>query len=146
MRLKSRSTVIAAFVGVLLFASVAGGLYAYFEYTRPTRNISTADADLEIGATELFAQFESNEQRANTEYLNKIISVTGVVGEVSTNQNNEKVVVLRSPDMIFGVFCTMLPDETGAASNLAEGQTVTIKGLCTGYTTDVVLTECSLVK
>lgn len=146
MKITSRTTLVAAFVGVLLFAVVAGGIYAYIEYTRPARSISDAEADLAIDANELFAQFEADEQKANAAYLNKVISVTGTVGETSTNQNNEKVIVLRSPDMIFGVFCTMLPDQTAAASKLTEGQTVTIKGLCTGYATDVVLTECSLVK
>jgi hypothetical protein len=56
------------------------------------------------------------------------------------------VVVLRTPEMMFGVACTMLKDQSEKVAQLKTGQQVTIKGLCTGYTMDVVLNDGSLVE
>ena len=52
------------------------------------------------------------------------------------------VVFLQTPDPIFGVKCTM----EGDASGLKEGDSTTLKGICTGFANDVAIIRCSVVK
>ncbi len=124
---------------------VAGAMYGITEYYRSSKDISTTKADVAIDAGTLFSAFESDEKAANEKYLTKVIAVKGPIGDISTDQSGANVVVLRTTDMMFGIACTMLPAESEKVSQLKKGQTVTIKGLCTGYTMDVVLTNGSLV-
>ena len=70
-----------------------------------------------------------------------MIEVTGAVAGINTNQEGKTIVQLQSNDALFGVNCTM-EKETG----IKQGETVTIKGVCSGFTTDVILIRCYLIK
>ncbi len=96
---------------------------------------------MKITATELCSAFENNEQRANTAYLNKVLTVTGKIAEITKNQDGQTVVLLESSDPLSGVQCTM-KDE----GNFTVGNTTTIKGFCNGYTLVVLLAGCVEVK
>jgi len=145
MRHHTRLIVYAVLLALGLYGVIAAAMYGLTEYYRPAKDITVAKADLTVNASELFAAFEKNEKEANEKYLNKIIAVKGPVGEISTDQSNQKVVVLRTPDMMFGIACSMAPSDAAKVAKLKDGQEVTVKGLCTGYTMDVVLTDGSLV-
>lgn len=146
MRHRTKIIVYAVLMALVLFGIIFGAMFGMTEYFRPAKDISTTKADITINADQLFATFEKNENEANEKYLNKIIAVKGTVGEISTDQSNQKVVVLRTADVMFGIACSMKPDQADKAATLKEGQNVTVKGLCTGYTMDVVLTEASIVE
>jgi hypothetical protein len=134
---------VVAIVAVLV---AAAALYAISEFNRKPADVATLDAQVKVNAAELFSAYEANEQQANASYLTKVIAVTGTVGEVTEDQNQNKVVVLREADAMFGVQCTMKKDQTDAVNKIQPGQKVTIKGLCTGYLMDVVLTDGSFVE
>jgi tRNA_anti-like len=46
-------------------------------------------------------------------------------------------VLLKTDDLMFGVNCTMEDD-----AQVKTGEQISIKGICTGYLTDVVLIRC----
>ena len=94
-----------------------------------------------LDATQLFDDFKANEVQANAQYLDKVLEVTGIVSEVRTNQNEETVVLLRTNDPFFGVSCTL---RNNTAQIEPETQ-ITVKGICTGYLSDVVLTRGVLI-
>jgi hypothetical protein len=96
---------------------------------------------IKITATELCSAFESNEQQANATYLNKVMTVTGKIAEVTKNQDGQTVVLLESSDPLSGVQCTMKQE-----GNFTVGNTTTIKGFCNGYTLVVLLAGCVEVK
>jgi hypothetical protein len=96
---------------------------------------------LKITAKELCSAFENNEQQANTNYLNKVLTVTGRIAEVTKNQDGQTVVLLESSDPLSGVQCTMKEE-----GNFTAGKTATIKGFCNGYTLVVLLAGCVEVK
>jgi hypothetical protein len=146
MRHRTRVILFAVAIALALFGVIFGAVYGLTEFFRPAKNISDAEADITVEAPALFAAFESNEKEANEKYVNKVVAVTGPVGEVSTDQSGASVVVLRTPEMMFGVACTMLKDQSEKVAQLKTGQRVTVKGLCTGYTMDVVLNDGSLVE
>jgi len=96
---------------------------------------------MKITATELSNAFEKNEQQANTAYLNKVLTVTGKIAEITKNQDGQTVVLLESSDPLSGVQCTMKEE-----GNFIVGNTATIKGFCNGYTHMVLLAGCVAVK
>ena len=116
-------------------------LAAYKMYTKPHRSVEAENA-IVITATDLFDAFEKDEPLANKIYLNKVLEVTGRVSEVSENLDEKKIIVLETSHMIFGVRCTM----ADSAVSLPVGAQATIKGICTGYLSDVIITDGILKK
>jgi hypothetical protein len=51
------------------------------------------------------------------------------------------IIVLAASNPPFGVSCTMAQSEL----NVSSGMDVTIKGICTGYLSDVILTDAKLI-
>lgn len=119
---------------VALVIITTGGIIGYKMYNKPHRNVEAAKG-MEVSATQLITDYETNEAAANEKYLDKVIAVTGQVTEVAKNQKSETVITLKGTDM-GGIICTL---EGNAGTAISAGTTVIIKGICTGYLTDVVL-------
>jgi len=128
-------------LGCVFVAALAGTLI--YLYNKPHRNVVT-ETGIPISATELYSKFTRNEMQANQVFLNKVLQVSGQVLEVKTNTTAGRVVVLNTGDPLFGVACTLTRLET-AARPVKPGERITIKGICTGYLSDVVLTNSYLV-
>jgi hypothetical protein len=118
----------------VLIIIVTGGFIGYKMYNKPHRNVEAAKG-IAIAATQLITAYENNEADANSKYLDKVLEVTGEITEVSKNQKAETVITLKGTDM-GGIICTL---EGTAVTEAKPGTSVTIKGICTGYLTDVVL-------
>lgn len=129
--------ILILFGSLLLLAALVG----YSLYNKPHRNAS-GEAYVSIQAAELFNLFETNEAQANENYLDKIIEVHGVVSAASVNQQGTKVLILESTDPMFGVSCTL----ANTKIDFHPGDNVRLKGFCKGYLSDVVLTDCVVVK
>jgi hypothetical protein len=125
-------------VGLLLIVT---GIFVYKLYTREHRMVEQ-EQYTSMNAQQLFLAFEENEAQANTKFLNQVIEVKGVISEVLTNQENNTVVVLKSNDPLFGISCTL----EQPTIRLREGDSLIVKGICTGFLSDVVLTDCIIIK
>ncbi len=124
-------------VVLLLLLAVAGGAFGWFFYwNKPQQNIKDASS-IKVSATELFTLYSTDEQKANLSYIDKIVQVTGEVSSVTKNTEGKTVVLLKTNDPLFGVNCTMEED-----AEMKAGETLTLKGMCTGYLTDVVVIRC----
>lgn len=125
----------------VLIVLVWGVFVAYRLYNKPHRDPSS-EMGIKVEAIKLFADFQTDEAKANNMYLDKTLEVNGVVIEISENQEQSLIIVLESGDPIFGVRCTLATSE-----GLPKvGESVTIKGICTGYLSDVVINSAHLVK
>lgn len=136
---RKKSILIILLLGGLLAITLV--VVAYKMYTKPHRSVEDETA-IAIVATELFDAYEKNETAANTKYLNQVLEVTGKVSEVSTNMDGKKVVVLETSSQMFGVRCSM----QDSLVSIQVRATTTIKGICTGYLSDVVITNGILKK
>ena len=128
---------------LLLIVAIAllGSAYAwFFIWNKPQQNIKNATA-IQIQAAAIFNEYNTNEKAANAKYIDKIVEVTGDISSVSKNAEGKWVVLLKTDDLMFGVNCTMEEDV-----QIKEGETVSLKGICTGYLTDVVLIRCYKTK
>lgn len=128
-------------LGCFVVVILAGLLL--FLYNKPSRNVVREKA-IPVTATELYQKFTSNELQANQVYLNKVLQVSGQVLEVKHTQNAGKVVVLNTGDPLFGVACS-LDNAQILESAVKPGEKIIVKGVCTGYLSDVVLTHVYLM-
>lgn len=120
-----------------ILIAVAAVYVWFFIWNKPQLNVADAKA-IKIEAVALFNAYSSNEQSANTNYLEKVLEVSGEVTSVTQNAEGFTVVLLKTEDPIFGINCTLAQKEV----TVKEGDTVVLKGICTGYLTDVVLIRC----
>jgi tRNA_anti-like len=123
----------------ILVIGTTGGIVAYKMWTKPHRNVEEAAA-LSVAATKLATEYENNEPQANSDYLDKVLEVTGEISKISKNQKGEPVITLKGTDM-GGIICTL---ESAMPATTKTGATVVVRGICTGYLSDVVLVRCVL--
>lgn len=134
---KSKRTIfLIAVLGIVVLIFVA-----YKMYTKPHRSVER-ERGIEVTAVQLFDAFAQNEAQANAKYLDKVMEVTGKVSEVGVNLDKKPIIMLETNDMLFGIRCTM----ADSLLTIEPGSTVTIKGICTGYLSDVVLTSGIIVE
>jgi tRNA_anti-like len=121
----------------IVVIGTTGGIVAYKMWTKPHRNVEEIKA-ITVVATKLATDYENNEPEANSDYLDKVLEVTGVINEISKNQKGETVITLKGTGM-GGIICTL---EGATPAETKPGATVVLRGICTGYLTDVVLVRC----
>ncbi len=126
-------------LAAILLLIITAGFIGYKMYTKPHRNVEEAKG-INVTALQLATAYETNEPEANTLYLDKVLEVKGEAAEISKNQKEETVITLKGTDM-GGVICTL---EGATAAVVKSGAVVTVKGICTGYLTDVVLVRCKV--
>jgi len=127
-------------IGVILIGLVVSGVI-YMMYNKPHRN-PESEKSTPISAIDLFRSFEEDEPLANKLYLDKVLEITGKVSEITANQNMTPIIVLETENLVFGVRCTM----DHAEVTVQAGEVVTLKGICTGFLSDVIITNASIVK
>ena len=122
---------------------VTGSIIAYKIFNKPHRDVTT-EQGVQLSAQKLYDAFRTNEAEANKLYLDQAIEMTGEVSEVTTNQDGKTVVNFKTSDPLFVINCTFKTNP----GELKPGQTITFKGICTGYIPDanVVINEGVLVK
>jgi flagellar basal body-associated protein FliL len=138
MRKWVKVVLIVGAIGILAAAGVV-----YYVYNKPHRDVAK-EQGVQLSAQNLYDAFRTNEDAANKLYLDKAIELKGEVADVSTNQDGKVVVNFKTSDPLFVINCTF-KDNPGT---LTPGQTITFKGICTGYIPDanVVINEGVLVK
>ena len=136
--MKRRGKIILGTIALIFMAGVGYGVWIWNE---PPRDVAS-EKGIEITATAIYDSFTQNEARANQLYLNKAIQVTGEIAEIKKNQAGQVVVYLKSDDPIFGVNCTFKKDP----GTLQKNTTITFKGVCTGFLSDVVINQGIIVK
>lgn len=120
-------------IGIVVALATVVAVYLYIN--QPHRSIQNAEG-ISIDADSLFLAFAQNEATANALYLNKVLVVQGKIKSIDQNAEGKAVVVLEAGDLMFGINCTLDGEFT-----LKEGDEVTVKGICTGYLADVVITQ-----
>ncbi|MDR2434929.1 MAG: OB-fold putative lipoprotein [Treponema sp.] len=83
---------------------------------------------LTVTAQDLAAAYKGNQMRADSQYKNKTVQVTGKVRGIKKDIYDEYYVVLDFPVEVY-----VKAAETNKIANLDIGQSVTMVGTCTGY-------------
>ena len=126
-------------IAIALIAAIAFGVYYYvFVYSSQHRRQVQSEIGIAITSDSLVAKYQSDEKIANSLYLNKAVVVTGNLLSIDKNQEGKTTLVIGRTDSFSNVSVTMI---STAAIIQKVGESITIKGLCTGALSDVVITD-----
>lgn len=123
---------LAVVIGLITAAFV---YYYVFIYSKNNHRNVANEKGIVVTAVQLVNDYTNSEDSANKKYLDKTIEVTGEVASVK--QDSLISVTLKSNDAFASVYCTM----QGNQAKPDSGKTITIKGICTGKLSDVVLKD-----
>ncbi|UMY66238.1 MULTISPECIES: hypothetical protein [unclassified Flavobacterium] len=118
-------------IALVVLAIGIGGGYYYVMYAG-ARDVASEDAAFTLTSKQLTDAFSADAAKSTALYLNKTIEVTGPVSSVK-----DKEVVLDGT-----IICSFT-----AATTVAEGASVTVKGRLLGYDDllgEIKLDNCSL--
>jgi hypothetical protein len=126
-------------IAITLIAAIAFIVYYYvFVYSIQHRRQVQSETGIVITSDSLVAKYQADEKLANSLYLNKAVVVTGVILSIDKNQEGKTTLVLGRSDSFSNVSVTMI---STAPITQKVGESITIKGLCTGALSDVVITD-----
>lgn len=145
MSKKVKQTIL--FVVLLITVIAAVGYYFFNKGPVDIKNSAAIKTDASL----LYVQFSTDSIGATKKYSGKVIEVTGEVNSISLNQNEEKIVFLKTNVGGASVNCSMEEDP----GNIKVNDQVVIKGICSGIgqededlgiQADVYLTRCFIIK
>jgi len=125
--------------------AVVAAVYGYVEYNRGLPDTHHLRADFKLEASDLVGKFEINEPQANAVYVDKTISVHGLVSGIQITDTSAAV-FLSDGSSVTSVMCQFENASSREIKNLKKGTQATIKGICSGYLMDVVMVRCVLDK
>ena len=132
----------------LLVCGVAGAWYGYSEWNRKPADLTDMKASMEMSATDLIKAFSEDETKANEKYTAKdvILAVKSKIISIDKDAKGLNTIMLGSETDLSSVSCQMDSLHNADAEKLQPGQDVTVKGICTGFLTDVILVRCVIQK
>lgn len=135
---KKRVVILSALALVL----TAAFLYGWKEYHRGHMDTAAMKAAYSVAAPALVKAFQDDENKANKQYNDKVINVSGVIVKVEHNDSTQTVQL--DGQSMGSVICQFELSHSGELKELHPGQSVSIRGICTGMLLDVVLMRCAL--
>jgi hypothetical protein len=128
-------------IGILLICLAGWGIYTIY---KPHRNVEGEDAVATLTAIHMYQEFSKNESGANQKWLGKVVEVSGRISSVSDAGKYVSVNLIATADG--GVNCSLLKNDLPADEKFNPGDSVTVKGKCTGFLMDVNLVDCIIKK
>lgn len=130
---------------IIIGLAVVGAIGAYILLTpKGEVNMNQTAAAHELNAGALYAAFSQDETSANTKYAGTVIQVSGQLDAVEKNEQGQYQLSLNTEDDMGAIVCTL--SETPSDLALLEiGNSITIKGRCTGYLFDVVIDQAIIL-
>lgn len=136
--MKKKLTVIVTVL--ILLAGFAMWFYV-FQYSKTHHRNLDNETAINVSAKQIVADYINNEKTANSKYLNKAIEIQGEVLNWGKDQAGNNTVTLKTGDAFANVFCTFKSGEVVAGKE----KTITIKGVCNGFLSDVILNDAVIV-
>lgn len=128
----------------LLSLLILGVAIGYYLFQKKTPNAAAYQTDAVVAAEELYATYETDETTANDLYLGKTLEVSGVIKSIENQSDAPTATIyLDAGGLLGGVACEIAKNEM--SGDLATGQNIAIKGICSGLLMDVVLNRCVIL-
>jgi tRNA_anti-like len=145
VRLHFKKNKLYSFAFVLI-TTVVLCVYGYKEFTRRPADLNKSNATESLAASYLCALYSKYEDSANKKYLGKVIEVIGKIVEIENQQDTLLTILLGDTLQPSKVSCLIDKKHIVDAKNSVLGNTIKLKGICTGYLMNVELNRCVLVK
>ena len=121
---------------VLVIATAA--YYYTFVYAKNHHRNAQEETAIIISSDSLVAAYQNNEAAANQKFLNKAVEVTGFIISINKDQASHVTILIGKADAFSNVSVTL--NSTQPITNKV-GDNITVKGVCTGNLSDVVINE-----
>lgn len=108
------------------------------------KDVTKAEGSIRISSDELVRAFQRNEKKANSNFVEQTLEVTGRVSEIS-KKNKGVAILLNGNGESEYVLCEMRPDQWNKLEGIGKGDTATVRGVCKGYLKDAILLHCILL-
>lgn len=133
-----KSKIILSAIGIITLL-IAIVYYAIFIYpTSHHRNIQNENSVV-VTTDQLVKEFTENEKNANLHYLNKALIIEGAILSIDTDQAGFLHIIMGNANAFSNISITFMDHPV-----LKVGQKIKIKGLCTGFLSDVIITEAKV--
>lgn len=129
---------------VILIVGFVGVFVAYKMYNKPHVNVVETKSDIILSASKILNDFSTDENLANKLYLEKIIKINGTISELNI-EKERGIITLKTTDDFGSVLCHLSEGGMKKMKSLKVGQTITLKGICTGFLMDVILVKCEII-
>jgi len=137
MSTKNKIIIVIALILVIAFSAY----YYIFIYSSQNHRQVQSETAIAITSDSLVAKYQADEKLANSLYLNKAVAVTGNLLSIDKNQEGKTTLVIGRSDSFSNVSVTLT---NNAPISQKVGTPITIKGLCTGALSDVVITDAAV--
>ncbi len=127
--------------GLLIVLVLFSGWYYVFQYSATHHRSVDDETAINVSAVQLVKEYQANEHAANAKYLNKAVEIKGVIAKKDKDQAGNVTLTLKSGDPFAGVFCTLKNKQFDGRDSV-----VSVKGICTGFLSDVVLNGAIVLK
>ena len=126
--------------GVTIFLALA--LLAYIVVLKwPQASVKSKTVDVEINAKQIYDAFINDEKDAETKYLGKVVSVSGIVDEIYEDEDGAPIVILRGTDGNPTAVVTLESNQKNKIATYQEGQNIKIKAQCSGMLMEVTFSK-----
>lgn len=132
----------------LLLSFVAGlATYCLFFHSSWCSHSGPKDAAIQIAPRDLLHIFNKNELSFDRDYLNKVLSVHGVIKKIKKNEADHYTLYLgNDPEKGPSISCSLDSRYDHSPFLLKTGDSVAIRGSCAGRLMDIILIQCIIEK
>lgn len=106
----------------------------------PKANIKNKDAFKSITASALYQEFQNNEKLASSNYIGKVIMVSGIL-QKKTLDNQEAPVVFLGQNNQDQVLVTLDINQSQKLEKFKIGDEINIKAQCSGLLMEVIMNK-----
>jgi len=128
---------------IVLAIIVIGALTGYYYYNKPVESLVNARPEVEVSAHKLLTDYETDEKAANDVYLGKVIEVSGEIAAIVDEAGKQKI-QLDGGSPMSSIICEI--DSSRGIGSVKSGDLVKVKGLCSGYLSDVIVVQANVMK
>ncbi len=129
---------------VFIILGTVGGFLGYKMYNKPHIDVLKSSTEISVSANKILDEFYSDETAANKKYLEKNVAIKGEISEVK-KKKKKGIITLKTNDNFGSILCHLSTEATKKMGTLKNGETVSIKGICTGFLMDVILVKSEII-
>ncbi len=133
--MKPRTKILLTVIFIFLLAM---GGFAWYLFTEKFADTAEKKSDYTVNANDLLKEFQQNDSLANVKYIEKIISVKGIVTDLELLDSTVNV---KMSDTLTGdyIIFTFQEQHLVETNIIKIGEEVAIKGSCSGGTYSEIL-------
>ena len=126
-----------------LFAFISFKLIEKSVWNETHKDTNEIKAAYSLSANAFIAEFITNDSAANNKYREKIIQINGTVAEITINNDSTSIINFSNPDGSYIAFA-FEKEEYNNIKNVKVGDTISVKGSCSGSIFSEILGTTSI--